>query len=653
MIGGDRVRPNRALRRRSGTVFGQASAYGFGGGGNPGELPISFSAVLQSTLVPAFALGSDTPTFTRATTAYVADWENLLKPVLSGEARFTGARRVRNLISTKSEDFSNAAWVETQTGTAAAGVKTNNFGTAPDGTQTAARIQLDVSAGSAGNQSQVYNALSVQAATCVYSSWIKTNDGSTVTIKPFSASGVGTMTINGSWQRFSSSLPTQSFLQYILVKGTTSDTADLLVWHPQAEDAVGQSNQNPSEYVSVGVLSAPYHGAGVDGVKYFTTLNGNTVASNVVTEATGAAITSANGSALTTDAGGPFGYFAEGARTNVLLQSQTFGTTWTISNAADMNAVTADQYVAPDGTTTMDLLNPKATTAVHSLNQAFTFTAAVYTCSFYLRYVPATPQRWVALVLNDGTTTWAASFDLLNGAAGVVSNCTSTIEATGIANVYRVTMTKSAAAAAAAGTVKISLNETDTASLESGTRAGTETLGAWGGQLEAASFASSYIPTTTSAVARNADELTYPLAGNFSATAGSIYAESSLSVAGIGPDRGVVSSSTDASGRLLYFSSGTPTTITAFDGTNLATANGTSAVGAVIKVALSYSGTSMQAFNSGNAGTAATFAGFAVVGGNLRVGDRSGAGNELHGTTRNLRIYAPALSASQLEAMTA
>ena len=44
----------------------------------------------------------------------------------------------------------------------------------------------------------------------------------------------------------------------------------------QLEDVTGQSIQTPSEYVSTNVLtSAPYHGAMVDGVKYFdTTLTG-------------------------------------------------------------------------------------------------------------------------------------------------------------------------------------------------------------------------------------------------------------------------------------------------------------------------------------------------------------------------------------------
>lgn len=220
------------------------------------------------------------------------------------------------------------------------------------------------------------------------------------------------------------------------------------------------------------------------------------------------------------------GLLIEEARTNLCLQSETLGTTWTVSNAADMNAVTANQYVAPDGVTTMDLLQPKNTTAVHSLNQAITFAASVHTFSCYLRYVPATPQRWAALVLNDGTTTWAASFDLLNGVAGALAaNTTSTISATALANVYRVTMSTTATAAAA-GTIKISLNATDSATLESALRAGTETLGAWGAQLEAGAFPTSYIPTTTAAVTRAADVASITtLTPWYSQTEGTVVAE--------------------------------------------------------------------------------------------------------------------------------
>lgn len=55
-----------------------------------------------------------------------------------------------------------------------------------------------------------------------------------------------------------------------------------------------ETNGNPGEFLQTGSGSAPFYGANVDGVKYFDTLNGNTVDANgVVTEATGAAISPA------------------------------------------------------------------------------------------------------------------------------------------------------------------------------------------------------------------------------------------------------------------------------------------------------------------------------------------------------------------------
>lgn len=59
-------------------------------------------------------------------------------------------------------------------------------------------------------------------------------------------------------------------------------------------DKSGSSVLHPDEDVSVGVLSPPYHGAGVDAVKYFATTNGNTANATtyILTEAAGTALTS-------------------------------------------------------------------------------------------------------------------------------------------------------------------------------------------------------------------------------------------------------------------------------------------------------------------------------------------------------------------------
>jgi hypothetical protein len=84
----------------------------------------------------------------------------------------------------------------------------------------------------------------------------------------------------------SSSLGRASFALYLSTSGDSID-----IRYPQLEEVTGQDITAPSEYVD----SETDYGAGVNGVRYFSTENGNTVASNVVTEATGAALTTQKG----------------------------------------------------------------------------------------------------------------------------------------------------------------------------------------------------------------------------------------------------------------------------------------------------------------------------------------------------------------------
>ena len=97
------------------------------------------------------------------------------------------------------------------------------------------------------------------------------------------------------------------------------------------EDVTQQSVKTPGDYVSTNVLSFPFHGACVDGVKYFdTTLTGTKLT--------------------------PKGYYAEGSRTNLFLQSNSFTTTWT-KNAAQL-VITANSGTCPDGSNSMWKLSP-------------------------------------------------------------------------------------------------------------------------------------------------------------------------------------------------------------------------------------------------------------------------------------------------------
>jgi len=234
---------------------------GVQGGANP-----SFDLPLQTTLVPNSSSGSATPTFTRATTAYVQDFEGLLKPVLSGEARMRGSRRVRNRLGF-TEALTNGYWV-TVTMTVTAGISDPRGGTAAATmTATGANSLFYKSVGSGVSGNSYKNSMFLRRRTGTGAiKLIDINNGSYETV-----------TLTTSWQRFATSDKVANATnQYFGLQIVTSgDEVDLAF--PQQEEYTGQSNTNPSEYVSVDVLSAPFHGLGVDGVKAFGTLNGNTV----------------------------------------------------------------------------------------------------------------------------------------------------------------------------------------------------------------------------------------------------------------------------------------------------------------------------------------------------------------------------------------
>jgi hypothetical protein len=294
---------------------------------------LTFSGELRSSLTPSYAAGSATPTFARADgadgRATFTDFEGRVVPVRAGEARFQGARRVRNLVTNSA---STATWNAHQP-TETAGIDD------PYGGTSAIRLT------SSGGGPYAYLQLStIPAGRSVrVSFWARKQTvagGDTVIF--YNGSGTTNVDITAllttSWRRIALPVASASGTNDTFGVGlgqTVGNSVDFygFMW----EDVTGQTNQNPSEYVSVGVLSAPYHGAAVDGVKYFTTLNGNSVASNVVTEATGAAINSGQAAcaggvtAGVVDAFGPLGYLSEGSRVQYLGVTDTPATQTTAS----------------------------------------------------------------------------------------------------------------------------------------------------------------------------------------------------------------------------------------------------------------------------------------------------------------------------------
>lgn len=273
-------------------------------GGNSLNPPASMTLNLLSGAISSLV------TFTRATTATVTDWEGLIKNTKSGEARFDGMRRVGNLL-TYSQDFSNAAWPKANATVTADAVA------APDGTLTADSL-FDTAATSIHS----LDFGPFPANTYTLSIYAKAGTLNYVGLFALSStSGIFFNLSNGTLASNIFSAPISSAIQSvgngwyrcsITVKPTASDVFKIIlsyngisfsylgagknvyIWGAQLENVTGQTNQNPSEYVSTNVLSAPYQGAAVDGVQYFPYTNPNCIINNAITQIPTIAINSSN-----------------------------------------------------------------------------------------------------------------------------------------------------------------------------------------------------------------------------------------------------------------------------------------------------------------------------------------------------------------------
>jgi hypothetical protein len=113
--------------------------------------------------------------------------------------------------------------------------------------------------------------------------------------------------------------------------------------------------------------------------------------------------------------GESLGLLVEEQRTNLLLRSEEFGTTWVSTRAS----VTANSIVAPDGSLTADKITEDTTAAAtHLLTQVGTLISIVGSRYTYSVYAKADGRNWI--VLSPGGSWGYAWFDISAGALGTV-----------------------------------------------------------------------------------------------------------------------------------------------------------------------------------------------------------------------------------------
>jgi len=235
--------------------------------------------------------------------------------------------------------------------------------------------------------------------------------------------------------------------------------------------------------------------------------------------------------------GESLGLLVEGARTNLCLQSATLGTTWTPEQCVVDNNVA----VSPDGSMTMDRLNIGSGAGIHDIYIDTTTNAATdYAVSVFLKNDGA---GFGGVCFGDGGNNFISV--TANLTTGVITDeeegaTSGTIASSGVDDigngVFRVWVVGKVTPT---GTFVIPfVAESAVPTYSSGratfTAVGGKDMLVWGAQLEPGSTISSYIPTTTLAVARNADALALSDVTWLSATGGTVYFDTSVPDVGDG-----------------------------------------------------------------------------------------------------------------------
>jgi len=413
--------------------------------------------------------GQNLVTFTRASRGTYVDSQGVIRTATT------------NLLP-RSEEFDNASWIKTRSSVTADAI------TAPNGTTTADTLIEDSSASATHFISQ---GVSITSGTnYAFSVFIKRASGSrNANLRWSGGFDGGNMTVDLTTGAVTASSAIQN------PSATAFSNGWWRVSFRQAATSTGTFGPQIFLHDGTGIS---YTGNGTSGVYLWGAQleQSSTVSEYIPTTST---INSAPRFDHNPTTGESLGLLVEEQRTNSLLQSNGFDTTWTNSNSSE----TASAGTAPDGTNTAWELKDTsdASSASHTLNQSVSFTSGTaYTFSLWAK---AGTLSFVVLTFNAGAfgATLGTRFNLADGTVSSLAAGTTATVTAYPNGWYRITNTATATATA---TAQLNIR-TSVSGGSSYQGDGTGTILIWGAQLEAGSFPTSYIPTTTATVTRSAD----------------------------------------------------------------------------------------------------------------------------------------------------
>lgn len=197
----------------------------------------------------------------------------------------------------------------------------------------------------------------------------------------------------------------------------------------------------------------------------------------------------------------PRGLLVEEQRTNLLTYSEQFDSGSWIKTQATIGP---DATISPDGLVSADsIVEPSTGSVSPRISKGTTLVAATHVYTFYAK---AAMRGWIRAAVTNGTSGNDLWFDVVTGAVGITTSTGGGLG--GVGSImpagngwFRCTIIFTATA----GNVFTNIAAADTNGGIFYTPAGGAAIYIWGAQLEAGSFPTSYIPTTSAQVTRAAD----------------------------------------------------------------------------------------------------------------------------------------------------